>query len=190
MVSAVVFLADGSEEMELTIIVDVLRRAGIQVDVMGVQLDKDYAECSRGVKLMPDVLLEKQQGNWSAAYDAAIIPGGLKGSRTLGANSKVQQVLSSFYSQNKLVGFICAGTVVAKAAAIGQGRRATSYPAFKDELSTYYDYSDDRVVVDGNFVTSRSPGTTFLFALTLVSKLVGQEISSRLQKEMLTTAKL
>ncbi|ORZ23933.1 class I glutamine amidotransferase-like protein [Absidia repens] len=191
MVSAIVFIANGTEEMEFTIVVDVLRRANVKVQVVGVELGHvGYAECSRGVKIVPDSALEASSLNDWADYDLAVIPGGLKGAETLRDNTTVKQILSSFYDKQKHVAFICAGTIAAKAANIGQGRKATSYPAFKEELSNYYDYSEDRVVVDGNLVTSRGPGTAFLFALTLVSNLVGKEVSSKLEKEMLTATTL
>ncbi|CAO3593915.1 unnamed protein product [Absidia cylindrospora] len=191
MVSAIVFIANGTEEMEFTIVVDVLRRANVKVQVVGVELGHvGYAECSRGVKIVPDSALEALSLNDWSDYDAAVIPGGLKGAQTLRDNTMVKQILSSLYDQKKYVAFICAGTIAAKAANIGKGRTATSYPAFKDELSNYYDYSEDRVVVDGNLVTSRGPGTAFLFALTLVSNLVGKEVSSKLEKEMLTATTL
>ncbi|SAM03188.1 hypothetical protein [Absidia glauca] len=190
MVSALVFLANGSEEMELTIVVDVLRRANIEVTVAGVDLTTDHALCSRGMKIVPDILFENVQENEWSKYDVAIVPGGLKGAQTCRDHPRVQKLLTQLDEQKKWVAFICAGTIAAKAARIGQGRSATSYPAFKDELADFYNYSDDRVVVDGNLVTSRSPGTTFLFALTLVSKLVGDEMASELSREMLMSANL
>ncbi|KAI8097133.1 class I glutamine amidotransferase-like protein [Halteromyces radiatus] len=188
MVSAIVFVANGTEESEFTITVDVLRRANVKVNVVGVQLTEMYATCSRGVKIVPDTSLEELQ-DWET-YDAAVIPGGLKGAETLRDDKKVKHILSTLYEHNKVVAFICAGTLAAKEAHIGKGREATSYPAFKTELSEYYKYSEDRVVVDENLVTSRGPGTAFLFALTLVEKLIGKEMSLKLQKEMLTASVL
>ncbi|ORX55213.1 DJ-1 protein [Hesseltinella vesiculosa] len=185
MVAAVVFLADGTEEMEFTITVDVLRRAQVDVHVVGVDLAQPYALCSRGVKIIPDVTLSDAI-DWTK-YELAVIPGGLKGAETLRGNKSVLDVLASFYSQKKYVGFICAGTTAAKAAGIGKDQLATSYPAFKGELEDYYDYSEERVVVDGTLVTSRGPGTAFLFALTLVELLVDKEVAYKLKQEMLTS---
>ncbi|KAI8344312.1 class I glutamine amidotransferase-like protein [Chlamydoabsidia padenii] len=190
MVSALVFLANGTEEMEFTIVVDVLRRANIEVTVAGIDLNGGHAVCSRGLKVVPDIPFENIQENDWTKYDAAVVPDGLKGAETCRDHPRVQQLLKQLDKENKWVAFICAGTIAAKAAGIGKGRSATSYPAFKEELADFYNYSEDRVVTDGNLVTSRGPGTSFLFALTLVSRLVSVEMSSHLKKEMLTTAEL
>ncbi|KAI8075034.1 class I glutamine amidotransferase-like protein [Gongronella butleri] len=182
---AIIFIADGTEEMEFTITTDVLRRAGVEVVVLGVELEHDYATCSRGVKIVPDKML----GYNNTAYldfDLAVVPGGLKGSQTLSKDIFVVGLLDHFYRDNKYVAFICAGTMAARALKTSKGKKVTSYPAIKDQLSDFYEYSEDRVVVDGNLITSRGPGTTFLFALTLVEQLVGTEVANKLRSEMLT----
>ncbi|CAO3651401.1 unnamed protein product [Cunninghamella echinulata] len=158
------------------------------VKVVGVQLKNSFAECSRGVKIVPDILIENLEN--ADGFDAIIIPGGLKGAETLTNDVSVQDLIKSYYGANKIVAFICAGTLAAKQADIAKGKAATSYPAFKDQLSTFYEYKDDRVVIDGNLITSRGPGTAFLFALTLVEKLIGKEVATKLEKEMLTASTL
>ncbi|CAO3652126.1 unnamed protein product [Cunninghamella blakesleeana] len=188
MVSAIVFLADGSEEMEFTIIADVLRRAKVDVKVVGVQLQDTFALCSRGIKIVPNVLIENLEN--ADSFDALIIPGGSKGAETLASDKTAQALIKSYYNANKIVSFICAGPLAAKSAGIAKGKSLTSYPAFKDQLSSFYEYKDERVVIDGNLITSRSPGTTFLFALTLVEKLVNQQVAEQLKKEMLTASHL
>ncbi|KAI9269320.1 class I glutamine amidotransferase-like protein [Phascolomyces articulosus] len=189
---AIVFLADGTEEMEFTIAVDVLRRAKVEVTVVGVKLkNSTVAECSRGVKIVPDVELQHEGQSWNANdYDAVVCPGGMGGALTLRDDSKVQQLVATFYEKQKIVAFICAATIVAKSSGIPGSHKVTSYPSVKDDLKDFYEYVDDRVVVDQNVVTSRGPGTAFLFALTLVEQLVGKGIADNLKSEMLLTAKL
>ncbi|KAI8971762.1 DJ-1 [Mycotypha africana] len=183
---AIVFLADGAEEMEFTISVDVLRRAKINVTVVGVSLKNDYATCSRGVKIIPDVKLERNTFK-AEDYDALIVPGGAGGAKTLAEHETIQKLVMEFYEKKKIIAFVCAGTLVAKAAGVPHKHKVTSYPAgVREQLVNVYNYSEDRVVVDENVITSRGPGTTFLFALTIVENLIDVETSNTLRKEMLT----
>ncbi|KAI8391358.1 class I glutamine amidotransferase-like protein [Radiomyces spectabilis] len=188
----IVFLADGTEEMEFTITVDVLRRAQLDVTVVGVQLAHGtYAECSRKVKIVPDVLLEHEGQSWNRSdYEAAVIPGGAPGANTMKDNVEVQDIISLLYEKQKIVAFICAGTLVAKAAKIPEGHKVTSYPGVKDQLTDVYKYSEDRVVVDQNVITSRGPGTAMLFALTIVEQLLDKQVVEKLKQEMLTASTL
>ncbi|ORZ03065.1 class I glutamine amidotransferase-like protein [Syncephalastrum racemosum] len=189
---ALILLADGAEEMEFTIAVDVLRRAQVEVLVAGVALkEPTVAHCSRGVKIVPDVEFAHQNMSWNPSdFDAVIIPGGIAGATTLKDNKDVQKLVSLFYEQRKVVGFICAGTLVAKSSGIPKGHKVTSYPAVKDQLTDTYEYSEDRVVVDQNVITSRAPGTAFLFALTLVEELVGKDVADKLKGDMMTASAL
>ncbi|KAJ2819343.1 hypothetical protein GGI24_004816 [Coemansia furcata] len=176
---AIVFIANGTEEMEAVITVDVLRRAGIQVLVLAaVEISNGPVVCSRGVKLVPDAYLGDDSVKITT-YDAVVIPGGVEGSATLSENPQVRSILADFYAQKKLVAAICAGTLAIKAAGIqtkvSQPLRLTSHPSVKDQLEHDFLYREERVVVDGNLVTSRGPGTTFEFALMLVSLLAGDD---------------
>ncbi|CAM0142007.1 unnamed protein product [Umbelopsis sp. WA50703] len=161
---ALVLLADGSEEMEFVIPVDIFRRAEISVTTAGVGLKNGtYAECSRGVKILPDVEVEHVGVSWNEDdYDAIVIPGGAGGAKILAENAQVTKLVSSFYEKQKVVAFICAA----------------------------YRYSEDRVVVDQNVITSRGPGTAFLFALTIVEKLVGKEVVDKIGPPMLLSKSL
>ncbi|KAJ2789233.1 hypothetical protein GGI18_002523, partial [Coemansia linderi] len=114
---AIVLVANGSEEMEVVIAVDVLRRAGIQVLVLAADTSAGPVVCSRGVKLVPDAYLGDDSVR-IATYDALVIPGGAEGSATLSENPQVRSILADFYAQKKLVAAICAGTLAIKAAGI------------------------------------------------------------------------
>ncbi|KAI9357538.1 protein DJ-1 [Pilaira anomala] len=186
----IVFLTEGAEEMEFTITVDILRRAKVDVTVVGVDISNVWATCSRGVKICADVKLQDIEIK-AQNYDAVIIPGGGGCAQVLSANEKVKSLIMEFYHAKKIVAFICAGTLVAKAAGIPHTHKVTSYVGpIREQLVNVYDYSEDRVVVDGNVITSRGPGTTFLFALTIVENLLNAEISQALKDEMLTCSRL
>ncbi|CEP10386.1 hypothetical protein [Parasitella parasitica] len=185
---AIVFLCDGTEEMEFTITVDVLRRAKVDVTVVGVNIAKEFALCSRGVKITPDEKFSESLS--SGNYDAVVIPGGNGTASILGDHEGAKKLILEFYESKKIVAFICAGTLVAEKAGIPHKHTVTSYPAFKSELEKVYNYSEDRVVVDENVITSRGPGTTFLFALTIVEKLLNVKTVNSLKNEMLTCSSL
>jgi len=173
---ALVLLADGAEEMEATISIDVLRRAQITVTVAGVALEnKTFAVCSRGVKIIPDVTWGLEESSNLSDHDAIIIPGGAKGAKTLSENPGIQDLIRNYHRQGKVVAMICAGTLAAKASGIALGEKITSHPSVKEELAKDYDYQESRVAVSDNLITSRGPGSTFLFAMTIVEKLVGKE---------------
>ncbi|KAJ1647457.1 hypothetical protein J3B02_001496 [Coemansia erecta] len=176
---AIVFVADGTEEMEATITIDVLRRAGIQVLVLAVEATiGEPVTCSRNVKIVPDAYLGDDSAK-IGAFDAVIVPGGAQGAATLSQNDQVKSILADFHAQKKIVAAICAGSLAIKTAGIQskvpQPLRLTSHPSVKDQLENDFVYKEDRVVVDANLVTSRGPGTAFEFALSLVSLLAGED---------------
>jgi len=183
---ALVLLADGTEEMEATISIDVLRRAQIAVTVAGVALEnKTFAVCSRGVKIIPDVILGLEESSSLNDHDAIIVPGGAKGAKTLSEDPGIQNLIRDYHRQGKVVAMICAGSLAAKTSGIAFGERITSHPSVKEELAKDYDYQESRVVVSGNLITSRGPGSTFLFALTIVEKLVGKEVTDTITLPMM-----
>ncbi|RUP09031.1 LOW QUALITY PROTEIN: class I glutamine amidotransferase-like protein [Jimgerdemannia flammicorona] len=207
-----VLITDGTEEMEATITVDVLRRAQLSVVIAGISLKElEYAVCSRGVKIIPDILLDNESATWNEVilvacrlggeiifrhtdphsssppsqsdFDAIVIPGGMDGARTLAGDARVLKLLSNQEKQGKITGFICAGTLAAKAAGVGLGGKVTSHPSVKGELVNDYEYiDDDRVVVANKVITSRGPGTTFAFALMIVEQLLGKQVSGMGEK--------
>jgi len=166
--------------------VDVLRRAQIAVTVAGVALEnKTFAVCSRGVKIIPDVILGLEESSSLNDHDAIIVPGGAKGAKTLSEDPGIQNLIRDYHRQGKVVAMICAGSLAAKTSGIAFGERITSHPSVKEELAKDYDYQESRVVVSGNLITSRGPGSTFLFALTIVEKLVGKEVTDTITLPMM-----
>lgn len=180
--TAIVLIADGTEEMETVITVDVLRRAGIAVTIAGLANAK-CVKCSRDVKICVDA-------NFADAikdqkYDAVILPGGLGGSKTFASSAEVGKLLQEQEKENRLIAAICAAPTALKAHGIGKGKQITSYPAMKNQLSDEYKYLEDKVVTDGNLITSRGPATAFVFGLAIIEKLLNKEAANTVAKGIL-----
>lgn len=160
-------LADGVEEMEAVILVDVLRRAECTVITAG--LVRRQVTASRGVVLVADVLLSDVLTD---SFDAVALPGGAPGTAALRGDGRVIALVNEFASRGKMVAAICAAPLVLEDAGLLDSRRFTSHPGVAAKFSRGTRVND-RVVEDGNIVTSQGPGTSFEFALKLVERLKG-----------------
>jgi 4-methyl-5(b-hydroxyethyl)-thiazole monophosphate biosynthesis len=163
-------IADGTEEIEAVCIIDVLRRAGAAVTVASV--NRLQVTASRGVKLVADCLIEECQGE---VYDLIVLPGGMPGSEHLRDSEVLRELLYRQENGGRLFGAICAApAVILNTHGLLNRRKATCHPAFRDQLGAET-AAQERVVVDGNCVTSQGPGTALEFALKLVELLFGKE---------------
>lgn len=169
MAKVLVPLAQGCEEMEAVTIIDILRRAGIEVVSAG--LVPGPVRASRGTVLLPDATLDEVQ---QQAFDLVVLPGGMPGSEHLKNDARVIALLQKTAAAGKHVAAICAAPMALHAAGLLEGRRATSYPGVLDQLPGTHRYSQDAVVTDGPVITSRGPGTAMDFALVLVEQLAGR----------------
>ncbi|KAG2164646.1 hypothetical protein VTO58DRAFT_103169 [Aureobasidium pullulans] len=186
--SALVLIADGSEEIETVTPLDVLVRAGFAaVTSVGVGLKNPlYAQCSRGIKIIPDIPSPHEiPDRLVDAADILILPGGAPGAKTFCQSEEVLRLIREFRNEGKWVAAICAGTTalvesVKSPRADGEAAKkckVTSHPSVKQEIvDAGWTYADDseRVVVDGKIITSRGPGTALLFSLTIVEQLAGK----------------
>jgi len=171
MATVLVPLAQGCEELEAVTIVDLLRRAGIEVVTAG--LDERPVRASRGVLLIADMTLDQAM---QKDYDMIVLPGGLPGADHLDQDSRIQSLLQKMYAEGKYIAAICAAPKVLASAGLLDGRRATSFPGSLDGCSIAdMDYREQAVVIDGRVITSRGPGTAMDFALTLIELLAGKE---------------
>jgi protein DJ-1 len=178
-----VLLADGAEEMEVVITVDVLRRAGIEVVVAGLD-GPNAVTCSRGVRLLPDAALATTDTT-KQPFDVLVLPGGGEGSRRLASDRRVGALLKSQEAAQRTIAAICAAPSALAAHGEGAGRSLTSHPGVEAEVAAHGRYRTDAVVVDGPFVTSRGPGTAFEFALAIAARLVGREAAESLRAPMM-----
>ncbi|KAF5948641.1 hypothetical protein HYC85_014598 [Camellia sinensis] len=173
-------VADGTEEMEATMIIDVLRRAKAEVVVASVG-EKLEIMASRKVKLVADMLLEEAA---KLSYDLIVLPGGLGGAQAFADSEKLVSLLMKQNEANRPYGAICASpALVLEPHGLLKGKKATAFPAMCNKLS---DQSavENRVVVDGNLITSRGPGTSMEFSLAIVEKLFGHKKALELAKTM------
>ena len=170
-----VLVADGSEEMEVVITVDVLRRAGISVFLAGVGEETRMVTTSRGVRIAPD-------GAWDPAeatrFDALVIPGGIGGTQAMRQDDSVKQAVREFVQAGKIVAAICAGPTVLHDAGVLAGKTYTSNPSSREEL-TAGTWVDRPVVRDGQLFTSQAPGTAFAFGLALIEALDSREMAQK-----------
>jgi DJ-1 family protein len=148
-------ISNGTEEMEAVIIIDMLRRAGITVTVAG---DGDVIICSRGVKLVPDAILETLTDD--DQFDAIVLPGGMQGVESLSANESVVQILERHIASKRLVAAICAAPLVLHDhALIPKGATITSHP-------------------------SVAAGTAFEFSLALIRRLTSDAVATRVATDI------
>lgn len=176
-------MADGFEEIEAITIIDVLRRAGAEVIVAGVE--NRALVGSRKIKLVPDVSLDQIKHD---EFDMIVLPGGQAGVDNLRKNATVLGLLQRLHEEKKWIGAICAAPLVLRDAGLIRELKLTSYPGFEKELQGA-DYAQDRVVTDGRFITSRGPGTAMEFALKIVEVLYDRQKADELSETMLAKAK-
>lgn len=163
-------LAEGCEELEAVTIIDLLRRAGIEVVSAGLQAG--IVKASRGTQLLPDATLD---GVLEADFDMIVLPGGMPGAQHLREDRRIIGLLKRMAEQGKFTAAICAAPTVLAEAGLLDGKRATSYPGFLDKMGVPgMAYLKDAVVRDGKILTSRGPGTAMDFALALIEALSGK----------------
>ena len=171
MANVLVPLAQGCEELEAVTVVDLLRRAGIEVVTAG--LDEQPVRASRGLVLLPDMTLDRAL---LQEYDMIVLPGGLPGADNLGNDARIIERLQSMSIAGKYTAAICAAPRVLARAGLLDGKRATCYPgALEANTVPGLDCRDTPVVMDGTVITSRGPGTAMDFALTLIELLAGKQ---------------
>jgi len=176
----VVVLAHGFEEIEAVTPIDVLRRAGLDVVVAGV--GATAVQGAHGVTYQCDIALEEIQSTPSAI----VLPGGLPGAENLGKSGAVKELTLRVHKSGGICAAICAAPALTLAKfGLLDGCTATCYPTFEKEFDPSTRHSEDRVVVDGNIVTSRGPGTSLEFSLKLAAILAGSAAADELQDQML-----
>jgi len=179
MAKALVFLASGFEEIETVTIVDVLRRAGVDVTVAG--LKPNAVEGAHAMKIVPDKTIDDVAVE---DFDAFVVPGGNPGYKNLRNDQRVIDMVKKAFDSNKLVAAICAGPAVLSDAGVLEGKACTIYAGMEDELRKGRGLpKEDIVVVDGNIVTSRGPATALPFALKLAEKLAGKQVAENVSKK-------
>ncbi len=169
--SVLIPLAEGCEEIEAVTLIDLLRRANISV--VTASLAAPSITASRGVHLTADTDLKSVVYN---DFDMIVLPGGLSGALNLNDDHRIHAIIKRLYQAGKAVGAICAAPLVLANTGLLDGKRICCYPgALNPDDWPTIQFVDDPVVIDGNILTSRGPGTAMDFALTIISFLTDEK---------------
>ena len=175
-----VFLADGFEEIEGLTVVDLLRRAGIEVTTVSVT-DSKTIHGAHGIDVLADKLFEEVDYD---AQDMLVLPGGMPGTLNLGAHAGLKEKLAKANAEGKFLAAICAAPSVLGRYGYLIGKKATSYPGFEAKLAGAECVADP-VVVDGNVITSRGMGTAIPFSLSLIEQLLDVKTAEKIRKAII-----
>lgn len=169
MIKAMVFFAEGYEEVEALTVVDLLRRAKFEVEMVSVT-DNILVTSSHKVTVQMDVLFEDADVE---SADILVLPGGMPGTMNLLAHEGLKQHLLEFAKrEDKKIAAICAAPSVLGAHGILQGKAACCYPGFEDKL-TGATVKKEEVVTDGNIITSRGLGTAIPLGAAIIEAYKG-----------------
>ena len=175
-----IFMANGCEEIEGLTVVDIVRRAGIEIETISIT-DENKVTSSHEITFETDTTKDKVD---FSCYDGIVLPGGMPGTTNLGADETVNKVIKEFAQEGKLVCAVCAAPSVLGLAGILEGKKATCYPGYEDKLLGA-NFIKEKVVVDGNVITSRGLGTTIPFALEIVRYFSGDEVADTIAQKII-----
>ena len=175
-----IFLADGFEEIEALTVVDLLRRARIDISMISITGNIKVTG-SHSIGVMADALFEDTDFNDA---DLLVLPGGMPGTAHLMEHKGLDILLGEFHKKNKNIAAICAAPSVLAAKGILTGKRATCYPGFESKMTGSI-VEDTDVVEDGNIITSRGVGAAINFSLSIINKLMGKDEALRVADNIL-----
>ncbi len=165
-----IFLADGFEEIEALTVVDLLRRAGIEITMTSIMGRKSVTG-SHGIAVEADALFEEVDFD---SADMLILPGGQPGTTNLFGCNQLKDKIKEFNEKGRLLAAICAAPTVYGKMGLLEGKKATCYPGCEVDLKGA-DTQTVEVVKDGNFITSRGMGTAIPFGLAIIEEFQGKE---------------
>jgi 4-methyl-5(b-hydroxyethyl)-thiazole monophosphate biosynthesis len=179
---ALVFLAEGFEEVEAITPIDYLRRAGVEALSVSVSGER-MVRGAHGVSVCADAAIFEINADEA---DCIVLPGGLPGAVNLAASKELDEIIRTHHAEGKLVCAICASpALVLGPKGILNGRHFTCYPGMEAQIQCCADWSGEKVVVDEHIVTSRGPGTAAAFSLKIIEKLLGKEPAKKLEEAAL-----
>lgn len=171
-------IANGSDEMEIVVVVDVLRRAKVNVLVASIE-DSLEIVAARGTKIVADQLIKDAI---LSNYDLIHLPGGWYGAQKLGSSEQLVALLRE-HAESKVYGAICASAVMLDTKGLLKGKKATTHPHYSSKLSDQSSVNV-RVVIDGKVITSIGPGSAMEYAVIIVEKLLGMEKANHIAETM------
>ncbi len=173
-------LAEGFEDIEAVSVLDILRRA--EIEIVTASLKPGPVKSAHGVAIVPDMELSAVK---SDSFDMLVLPGGLPGTTNLGADNRVLKIIQTMHKDNKYLAAICAAPTIFGTLGILADKEATCYPSMLSQLKAKKSISNKKVVVDGKIITSQGPATAMEFAYQLVAILGKTSIAEELKKGML-----
>lgn len=176
-------LANGFEEIEAVSIIDVLRRAEIEV-IVGYLGESNLILGANGITIQADIPLKEIDVD---TLDMIVLPGGWGGTKALASDETIQNILKKMDKNNKLIGAICAAPYALHSAGVLK-ENYTCYPSVENEIRVEGYQGDKAMVIeDHNILTSRGPATALCFGLEIVKKLAGIEKYQQLKNGLLAT---
>lgn len=174
-----IFFAEGHEEIEALTVVDILRRAGIEIDMVSVTGKKEVTG-AHGITTVCDKLIA--EADFKSA-SMLVLPGGMPGTLNLEACAPLMEQVRGFQEEGKYIAAICAAPTVFGRAGLLNGKKACCYPDMEGDLKGA-DVSYDAVCFDGKTITSRGMGTAIEFALAIVTAFQGQSAADEMAKKI------
>lgn len=175
-----VIIAEGFEEIEALTVVDMLRRAKLDVDMVSIT-DEFLIKGGHGIEVKCDVLYDDADFE---SVDMIVLPGGLGGTNNMAAYKPLIEQLKSFKNDDKYLAAICAAPSILGDNGLLEGKNATSYPGFEDRLKGAT-VSKDAVVCDGKVITSRGMGTAIDFSLAIIEKFTDKKTADEIAKSII-----
>lgn len=177
------YFADGSEEIEFVTVLDVLRRADIETLSVSADVDSICGIGAHGISICTDIAADEV---YLDDCEMIVVPGGIPGVDNIAAEQMCLDQIKAAFDEGKPVAAICAGPTVLAKAGVLSGKKATIYPGMESHLEAAGATPvDERVVIDGNVITSQGPGTAMEFAFAIVEYLKGKEVADSVKSDML-----
>lgn len=173
-----IFLAEGFEETEALVPLDILRRAGVEIKTVGVT--GEIVTGTHAIPIKADILPEEVD---HALIEAVILPGGLPGTTNLEKDTFVQKALGYAYENNKLICAICAAPSILGHKGILEGKEATCYPGFEESFKGGK-YIRQSVVKSGNVITADGMGSAFKFGFEITAALTSKETADKIKEQI------
>jgi len=174
-----VFLATGFEEIEAISIIDVLRRGGVELDIVSVS-GMEFVEGTHGITVKSDALFFSID---FSDYELFVLPGGMPGTANLAKHEGLCELLKNVFEQGKKIGAICAAPSILGQLGLLEGKLATCYPGFEEQLLGANIINQD-IVRDGNIITGRGAGVAMKFGLELLQDFMSNEEVLELSKKL------
>ena len=179
MANILIPISNGFEEIEAISVIDICRRANIEVKIAAVE--ELLTVGAHNIKIQADCKIEDIN---SDDFDMIVLPGGLPNAFTLAENNKVQSLLKEFKEKKKKIAAICAAPYALHKADV-LNENFTCYPSFEEKIRLNGYHNNDSIVIDNDVITSRGPATAMVFALEIVNILCGEETYNQVKNGLL-----